>query len=59
MDSVKKYYDMVEDGELNQQDKQKKYKLSYEELESFAHLIKLNPHAATKALVDIVVNIKK
>lgn len=59
MDSVKKYYQMVEDGVIAEKPKQKKYRFGCEELKNFVHLVKLNPQTPTDVLVDMLIKSKK
>lgn len=59
MDTIKKYYEMVEDGELPSQQKQQTYKFSYQELESLVHFIKLFPDRTTESLIEGILRTKK
>lgn len=59
MDSVKKYYEMVEDGRIVESSNQNKYLFSYQELKNVIDLAKLNPNKSTQTLVDTALKAKQ
>jgi len=59
MDTIKKYYEMAENGQLPSQQKQQTYKFSYQELQSLIHYIKLFSDKTTESLVESITKIKK